>query len=274
MDDKSLEKTVFQYNKNAKIKTSIVNVIKTCLTSLDSFLESLSREIPDSINLIVEKVKTHYGSAENFDINIELEYPTLRKYPKLLVLSRDMVLSLINYNKYKQYPIEDQIEVDASDLIRTYAHFEFYYVNSLLAIFSREEAIEYIKTQETKKVQTRRDPNKFIDTLEDLVKDLKTNIGFWQTQEAIAEILNERTLVFKAKKCRWAEIMRDLDPEFGYAMLCNNDYEQTKNYNANFVLTRNNTLMEGDEYCDFCWHDTRKSKQISHPSEEFWRDLK
>jgi len=274
MDDNNIERIVFQYNENAKIKTSVRNVITTCLTSLDNFLKSLLREIPDSLNIIVEKINSHYGEAENFSIPVESDYPTLKKYLKLLNRSKDMALSLINYNKYKQYPIDEQIEFDASDLLRTYAHFEFYYVSSLLAIMSRKEAIEYIKKQETEKVQSRRDPNNFIDALEDLVKDLKTNIDFWQTQEAIAEILNESKMVFKVKKCRWAELMKDLNPEFGFAMLCNNDYEQAKNYNPNFVLTRNNTLMDGDEYCDFCWHDTRKSKEINHPSKEFWRELK
>ena len=28
--------------------------------------------------------------------------------------------------------------------------------------------------------------------------------------------------------------------------------------------------MEGDEYCDFCYHDTRKEKKVVHPSDDFW----
>ena len=41
----------------------------------------------------------------------------------------------------------------------------------------------------------------------------------------------------------------------------------------NFVLTRQNTIMEGQDYCDFCYHDTRLVDQVEHPPKEFWEDL-
>jgi hypothetical protein len=31
--------------------------------------------------------------------------------------------------------------------------------------------------------------------------------------------------------------------------------------------------MMGDEYCDFCYHDTRKDEDLSHPSESEFEEL-
>ena len=124
----------------------------------------------------------------------------------------------------------------------------------------------------TKKVKAQRNPENYFETFEDLIKNLKTIIDNIQTIEAIAEVLDDDKMIFKITKCKWAEMLRDLDPEFGFAMLCSTDYEQAKNYNPDFVLTRNNTLMEGDDYCDFCYHDTRTEKEITHPTDQFWKE--
>jgi len=268
-----MEKTVFTFQENATIKTSIKDVLNTCLTSLDGFLKRSIEDLPDSINLIIDKIISQFGNIEEKEISIDSDYPLLKKYPKLFKKSINMVLSLINYEKYNQYPIEEQIEVEVSDLLRTYGQFEYYYSSSLIAIMSREEAIKYIETQEAKKVISRRDSSNYFNTLEDLVKYLKTTIDFWQTQEAIAEVINGAKMAFKIKKCRWADLLKDLDSGFGYAMLCSTDFEQAKNYNIAYRLTRKKTLMEGDEYCDFCYHDTRENKDLTHPSEIFWNNF-
>ena len=58
-----------------------------------------------------------------------------------------------------------------------------------------------------------------------------------------------------------------------YAMLCYSDFQGAKNLNPNFILTRTKTIMMGDEYCDFCYHDTQKVKEITHPSEKEFQEL-
>ena len=68
--------------------------------------------------------------------------------------------------------------------------------------------------------------------------------------------------------------MKELnDPELSYAVACHYDIEAAKNMNPKFVLTRKKTLMEGDDCCDFCYHDARVVETIIHPSEQFWNDL-
>jgi len=267
-----MEKTFFKYKENATINTKLKDVVTTCLTSLDDFLKRLSDNKPDSMGIITEKIFSQSGDLEDFGIIIDNDYQTLNQYPKLLKMSTNKALSLVNYNKYKQYLIDERIDVDVWDLLRTFCNFEYNYTISFLAIMSRDEAIKYIKNQEADKVRERRNPENYVETLTDLIKNLKAIMGNLQTQEAIAEVLDDDKMIFKITKCKWAEMLRDLDPEFGFAMLCSTDYEQAKNYNPDFVLTRTNTLMEGDDYCDFCYHDTRTEKEITHPTDQFWKE--
>ncbi len=56
-------------------------------------------------------------------------------------------------------------------------------------------------------------------------------------------------------------------------MLCYSDFQGAQNLNPNFVLTRTKTLMMGDDYCDFYYHDTRKDKDLSHPRESEFEEL-
>ena len=57
--------------------------------------------------------------------------------------------------------------------------------------------------------------------------------------------------------------MKGLDSELSYFMTCYTDFENTKNLNPDFILTRSKTLMMGDDYCDFCYHDKRKVKEVT-----------
>lgn len=267
-----MEKTFFKYKESATVNTKLKHIVTTCLTSLDDFLMRLLDNKPYTLGIISEKIISQSGDLEDFGITIVNDLQTLNQFPELLKMSINKALSLVNFNKYKQYSIDEQIDVDVWDLLRTYCYFEYNYASSLLAIMSADEAKKYIENQEVDKIQEQRNPENYFKTFEDLIKNLKTIIDNFQTQEAIAEVLDDDRMVFKITKCKWAEMLKDFDPEFGFAMLCSTDYELAKNYNPDFVLTRNNTLMEGDDYCDFCYHDTRTEKEITHPTDQFWKE--
>ena len=36
----------------------------------------------------------------------------------------------------------------------------------------------------------------------------------------------------------------------------------------NFEHKETKTLMQGDSYCDFCYHDSRIDKELENPSEQ------
>ncbi|MFX0094727.1 MAG: L-2-amino-thiazoline-4-carboxylic acid hydrolase, partial [Candidatus Hodarchaeota archaeon] len=78
----------------------------------------------------------------------------------------------------------------------------------------------------------------------------------------------------KTVRCLWADVFEELnDPAFADAVACYKDFSTIKNINEHFVLTRLQTLVGGQDYCDACCHDIRVDKTPQHPSKEFWNNL-
>jgi hypothetical protein len=75
-------------------------------------------------------------------------------------------------------------------------------------------------------------------------------------------LLNQERLLYKVKKCEWAEALKDFDSELCYAMLCYSDFQGAHYLNTNFTLTRKKPLMKYDDYCDFSNHDKCKDKKF------------
>ncbi|MFW9999632.1 MAG: L-2-amino-thiazoline-4-carboxylic acid hydrolase [Candidatus Hodarchaeota archaeon] len=268
-----MKKLICTYNENAKLSYKIRDVINPCLSALELFLKNIKTKRPDSFDRIIDILNTIYGNIENHNVSINLDYEILNHYPKILEGSLNHALSLVNYNKYKPNSIDEEIDIDAIDLVRTFTHFEYIFMSSLLEIMSREEAIEYVKKMTDELTHSRNDPSNYVESFQDILNRFQGNLGRWQMQTCVAEILGEERMLYLVKKCKWGEILKDFDLEFCYAMNCYQDFENTKNLNPNFILTRTKTILMGDVYCDFCYHDTRKEKEITHPSEKEFQEL-
>jgi hypothetical protein len=139
-----------------------------------------------------------------------------------------------------------------------------------MEILTFEEVIDYYRNFVEVLTKSRRDPKNYVNNLRELSKNFGDFSERWHDLEATLEIIDEQTMVYKIKKCRWAEDLKDFDSKIGYSIMCHQDFERARNFNPNFLLTRNYTIMEGNEYCDFCYHDTRNKKNIVHPSNDFW----
>ncbi|MEE9377712.1 MAG: L-2-amino-thiazoline-4-carboxylic acid hydrolase [Candidatus Lokiarchaeia archaeon] len=268
-----MKKAKFSYNENAKVSYKVSDVITACLTGLESFLKGLKENNPDSLITIVNYLNSKYSNEEDFGVSIDTDYQILQQYPELLKGSINAALSLVNYRKNKQESIDEEAEIDVIDLVRTFNHFEYSFMISLLEIMSHKEAIDYIKRMADDIIHSRKDPSRYLETLEGIIERFRVNAERWQTQDVVAEVLDDKKLLYKVKKCRWAEVMKDFDPELSYAIMCYTDFENAKNLNPNFILKRTKTKMMEDEYCDFCYHDTRKEKEIAHPSEKEFQEL-
>ena len=140
-------------------------------------------------------------------------------------------------------------------------------MQSLLVIMSREESIEYMKKLSDEVSRSRNNPENYVNSFEESINRFKSNLGRWQMQECVCGPLDQAKLLYKVKRCEWADALKEFDSEFCHAMLCYSDFEGAKNLNPNFVLTRKKTLMMGDDYCDFCYHDARKTDDLIHPPE-------
>ncbi len=268
-----MKNTICTYDKNTKLNYKIHDLITQSLNGLDLFLKGLKAKIPESFLTIVENLKDYYEKIENFDVPFKSDFEILNQYPALVNGSKNHVLSLVNYSKYNPPSINDEIEIYTLDLVRVFTHFEYFLMESLLKIMTREEAIEYIKKLSDEVSLSRRNPDNYVDSFKESTERFKNNLGRWRMQECVIGPLSKEKLLYKVKKCEWAEALKDFDSELSYAMLCYSDFQGAQNLNPNFILTRTKTLMMGDEYCDFCYHDTRKDKDLSHPSESEFEDL-
>jgi hypothetical protein len=265
-----------QYNtyiENPKINYKIIDVITACLGGLETFLKYISEHKPESSQAIIKNLIEKYDSNKDFGVNIDTNYDILGNYPELIRSSINAILNLFNFSKYDSKSIEEQIEVDVIDILRTMNHFEYSFMKILQSIMTRKETFEFIKKMADDLVHSRNNPDNYVKSFDDLIDRFKGGLERWQSQDVSFNNLDNKKLIYKVNKCRWAEVMKGLDLELSYILTCYTDFENTKNLNPNFILTRSKTLMMGDDYCDFCYHDSRYEQEIEHPSENEFLEL-
>jgi hypothetical protein len=77
----------------------------------------------------------------------------------------------------------------------------------------------------------------------------------WAEENALEFSILEVTdllLCFNVTRCRYAELYDRLGlKEFGYCLSCNRDASLIKGFNPRMRLFRNQTIMQGAEFCDF-----------------------
>jgi hypothetical protein len=67
--------------------------------------------------------------------------------------------------------------------------------------------------------------------------------------EKISE--TSRELIINIRECEWARYFQERHPSVGYLMACSTDEVAYKSYNKNLRMQRTQTIMEGNEKCDF-----------------------
>ena len=76
------------------------------------------------------------------------------------------------------------------------------------------------------------------------------------TNKISYEILvdNDKQLEIKFTECLFAKTFRESKAaDIGYAGFCHQDYGMAKKFNLKLKLTRDKTLMQGDDCCHFKW---------------------
>ncbi len=64
----------------------------------------------------------------------------------------------------------------------------------------------------------------------------------------------EDTYEYKVTACKYAEYYKELgEPELGYLFVCEGDFMIAEGISPELELTRTNTIMQGAEFCDFCY---------------------
>ena len=267
----------FQLDEKASLKITIQSLLRNSLVELNEFLLFLEKNYLQILEVVIENLSNEFSKGEDFKyIEIDFSSDLLDKFIGLKESSIQKILSLLNYEKYKHYPVSEQIEVSVYDIIKARYFFICYLTNSLTFVMSSDEAIDVIKQFVDHWIKSYENPENYTNTMKEYLEN--SWLSFfknWKTHDAVIGMPDEHTVICKITKCRWHEIMKDLDfnPEVLFATICYSDFQQRKISNPGFQLTRTKTLVQGDEMCDFCDHDTRNKEEIDHPSQEIWESL-
>ncbi|MFZ3048268.1 MAG: L-2-amino-thiazoline-4-carboxylic acid hydrolase [Desulfatirhabdiaceae bacterium] len=89
----------------------------------------------------------------------------------------------------------------------------------------------------------------------DSLPHLARGIEIWSRDGALElEHLsgNEERLFFNVRRCRYAEMYRELGlTELGMILSCGRDFAFSRGFNPRLKLQRTQTIMAGQNYCDF-----------------------
>jgi len=97
-----MELTKYTCNENAITNLfSIQDIVKERLSNFEIFLKQIKRDLPKSIDIIIDNILSQYGEIKNYEFRLEDEHELLNEYPELLDKSKNTILSLFNYSKYE-----------------------------------------------------------------------------------------------------------------------------------------------------------------------------
>ncbi len=226
---------------------------------------------PEAIDRIIDTLEENFSHFPSIPHSHESEFSVLNVYSELQEKIVNAIWKLMNIPS--DMLIEEQdTKINVKDYLRSRLFISFKLVQSLETIMSHDDAIDYFQAFINQNTRKERDPTKYLKELADI--DTGEFQQMYQSHNFVEFKIHSGKQGTKVTKCKWYEVMKDLnEPDISYAVCCHYDFEATKNMNSNFVLTRKKTIMQGEDYCDFCYHDIRIENAVEHPPEEFWQTL-
>lgn len=230
------------------------------------YLESIKKSLKQYIDREYESVDTDTLLSTN---------KMLKDHLEIARVSKDAILSLAECQETSEEKFSEAKDLHIIPFLRSLAFGRYESVKALTAILPRNEALHYAKKIVDQIIST--DVSAKIGdpiVMEDIEKYLVGWTEDYDGEIFTAYILNEKQAGAKMYKCWASEVLKDVeDKEFLYIVTCNTDIPFFPAKYQNLRLTRTKTLLEGDPYCDFCFHDTRYAPDTPHPDEKFWEGL-
>ncbi|GAJ12711.1 unnamed protein product, partial [marine sediment metagenome] len=218
---------------------------------------------------LVEKMVNGSPNVSVKEFNFDYAKNTfISKYPQLLEKIEKSIFyhMRFQFNKDKLTK-EGTMEIPFKDSYRSQLLQIYFLGLTLSALLPREEALNLSKIHIIRKWEKPPLRPTEIDNLEEFE-------GINQENRVIRThkrhgLMGEGRYILKIERCLYGEVVQDLeDLELAYTHECYIDHVLPTMKNKNFVLTRTKTVMQGDSYCDICYHDKRIVKEVIHPSDE------
>jgi hypothetical protein len=265
------------YNESLTHEFEIDKVLRRPIEDMDYFLRYLNNTAPDIMEQVIDyllKWTQSISSKNTTPQNLfEVEAEVLQGYPELLSSYKIAILELLNFSKYQDKILDGKVVILFKDYLKSYLFPVYRMATSLTTVLSRDAALQFYKDFIDNYVRERKDS--YATEIEDPEKEFEQMKKNPQaTHDTILFLLEKGMIVSKVTRCMWHELLSQFnDAEIAYAVACHVDFTVATCSNENLVLTRNKTLMQGDEYCDFCWHDKRFDNELKHPDMEFWEKV-
>ncbi|MBL6992031.1 MAG: L-2-amino-thiazoline-4-carboxylic acid hydrolase [Bacteriovoracaceae bacterium] len=272
-----------QYEENAQMDFDLFNSCKYTVEKTDYFVfmseklgdkyEKLKSNLTDRLTELIGDTKGWPDDLEEF----VQEYSNKElQVDDLLILGLKVVLMDLNFKKYNITSVMDKtkLKVDVNDYSRAMFFARYQRAKILESVLSKDDAIDLYK-QLVDYLILKYPKDKKDNVRDYLLANYKEIPQVFKKSFISTEFeIDEGTSGYKIEKCRFADLMKSLnDPDICYAVACYYDFLATISENPNVVLTRTKTLVEGNSFCDFCYHDKRIHSDPKHPDEIFWEKL-
>ena len=273
-----------EYNENYTMKVNVVELITNLIYQLYGFLRYIESNHSSLIEAYIKALEAKFREKTDklgTEVNIFIDYEKslgleiVQQYPDLFERYRRLIeisLGLSNINIDIEKP---EVQISVYDRFRG-VKIPLYLALSVLAeVTTKEDVINIYKEMtelQSQPSQDREPQMLVVDEMLDLYRQ-----SFPKTHVYTLYKVEEGKAVCKVDRCMIYEVLadfdKDLNTDIAYLTACINDFGHARMVNHNFELTREKTIMEHDEYCDFCWHDKSIQKELIHPNQEFWGKL-
>ncbi|NPE08971.1 MAG: hypothetical protein GNW80_11875 [Asgard group archaeon] len=260
--------------------------LKSPIKRLNYLLGLIKEKNPGVFSKYVKNLEMKYQSLvsedilSDIDFNLEeylTDFDILKEYLELAKYNLIYFLQILQLSKNDDW-IKEEVKVLQKNYLRSFLIPKYYNLQTLTETISRIEAIQLYKINVTKFINDNLSPNRktfdsMVEFKEYFERDKKEITIGWIG--ILSEVENGK-FYFRKDNCLWAEALTDLpDNELKYMVCCYGDFQAaaTRGSNSNFILTMEQTIVEGDPYCDCIYHDTNIDWDSTHPPKEFWDDL-
>ncbi len=279
------------YDEKLVVEFHLKNFVNRVLMRLNSMLEYLVNNYPDFFLSYVRALGNKLSEIIKHEEEISSALSALLRNYRLkekdgkmplidfFRLLRNKMIEVIkislNLHEYFEGKPVKKMRITLLDKIRGTIIPQYLIAVTLKDIMPREEALDFYK--------------KYIDFEYEVTEIRSSPLTMLEEILALYERESDKTHVFrpfkiqdgkmglKITKCMKEKALlsfnSDLDREFAYIVECYPDFHRTKRMNENFELTRKRSLIMGNTYCDFCWHDKRFVETLEHPEKEFWMNI-
>ena len=259
---------------------------KSPIKRLNYLLGLIKEKEPSNFSKYIENLELKFKTLitkdilSEKDLNIDellTDFDILKEYPELAKNSLTYFLQILQLSEKDDW-IKEEVKVLNKNYLRSFLIPKYYHLQTLSETIGRIEAVQLYKFYVTKFINDNLSPKrKIFDTMEafkeHFEKDKKEiTIGWYGL---LSEVENGK-FFFRKDNCPWAEVLVDLpDKEIKYIVCCYGDFQAAlTRSNESFILTMKHTVVEGAPYCDCIIHDTSIDWDLTHPSSEFWDNLK